>query len=652
MTEESDLTDFNKLNNKNKYRENYFSFFKTGLIGKPLTRFDWIIFLTISLFCWLAYCHQDILNTGASSFTYLIGHISDFYDYNYINQIEPMNNYMPSTYLIFALWNLPLYLLGIKRVPGGGSPFIAVMWFKLLPILFFLATGLVLYKIGNLVGFGEKKSKILTYLFLTTPVAFFGPVIFGQYDSFTIFFVVLGFYYYLKNDEFRFVLFFSIAVTFKYFALLVFLPLVVLKEKNILKIMKKFVLFLVPLFLECLFYIKSPMFHKGVLSFASKDNLFLTRFQLGLVDLSLFLVVWTLLLCFAYYKKIDSANFDEFFKWSVYFSTFASCLIFSIGVWHPQWLIFAVPFMILSTMLNKSPKLFIVIDLFMFILFICFCVLVWQNGVDQHMLSRGIFKKFMSPVNVDYGIPVMMCDFVKFGSRSIYYSIISALFLINLILKHPKFCVEKINCDFQPIVNCWGLVRARFLTVVGVWIVPTMACLIISICSPFYILQNSRAYRGDSLLANLKNAQVSQVFVPPDDFEVTDFKILMFSATGRQIEVNSNTTLQLVKINITVNELDNDGNVIKQMSNNDYEIVSNMEIKPIKFKLPNPIHMESNKRYRIDLNVLDDNGYPKMCVCKTFGGFSEDNHAVVDKILQGYSWCIDILGRKWNRTSK
>lgn len=632
------------------YGSSSFSFFKTGLVGKPLTIFDWVAFLAIGVFCLFAYCHQDIFHTAASSFSYLTGHITDFYDYNVANHVEPMNNYMPSTYLLFAIWNLPLFLLGIKRVPWGGSPFVAMIWYKLLPILFFLGCGLILYKIGCLIGFGEKKSKVLTYVFLTSPLAFFGSVIFGQYDSFTAFFILFGLYFYLKNDDFKFVLFFSIAVTFKYFALLVFLPLLLLKEKDVLKIFKSCVLFIVPFLAEFLFYIKSPMFHKGVLKFAAKDNLLSLKLVLGegggFTQISLFLVGWVCLLCWAYYKKVDVSNSDEFFKWSIYFSNFIMCMVFAICIWHPQWLILAVPFMVLSSFINKNPKLFVLIDILMFALFVVFSVNSWMNGVDQHMMSKGIFKGLMSPVDADYGIPVVMCNLLNFGifsNRMFDFSLLTGFFVVNLIFKHPKFCIDKIDCSFDKIVGCWNLVRVRFFSLVAFWIVPTLVCLVASMFSPFFILKNSRAFRGDSFGADVKNAVAHQIYIPDENYEVSQLHLLLFSTGNRIIEKNTNVIIDRAKLEVSMFKED-DG---KNLFNKSFEIsTSNIGSgRPVVLNIDKTV-LEKGKPYRFAINLADEEGRTNFLLGKTYLGFSDNNYAVSDGQKQLFCYCIDILGKK------
>ena len=37
-------------------------------------------------------------------------------------------SYLPSTYILFAIWNIPMKLLGVIQVPDLEIPYVALMW--------------------------------------------------------------------------------------------------------------------------------------------------------------------------------------------------------------------------------------------------------------------------------------------------------------------------------------------------------------------------------------------------------------------------------------------------------------------------------------------------------------------------------------------
>lgn len=162
---------------------------------------DWIIFMVCALGCYLLFAQVDIRITAEHSFKLLEGHIADFYTACYEWNGAYAANYLPSTYIVFALWNLPMKIIG--KVPDiWGSSMHLVLWYKLFPICMYFLSGYILEKIciENL-KFSSKKARIVLYMFFTTPIAFFSQFIFGQYDIFTVFFMLLGLKYYFDSKR-------------------------------------------------------------------------------------------------------------------------------------------------------------------------------------------------------------------------------------------------------------------------------------------------------------------------------------------------------------------------------------------------------------------------------------------------------------------
>ena len=195
-------------------------------IGKFVNR-DWdkvdiIIMIVLFVVCAVSFGLGDVRVTGNRSFL-MHTNFLDFYDASHAWTGDYGANYLPSTFWLYAIWTLPLRLFG--RVPGdiGTNSLLNITWYKLLPLFFFFGSAVLIYKICLFAGFGEKKSRLCKYAFLVCPIAVFSQMIVAQYDSFTIFFILLGFYYFLKKDDVKFLLSFGIAITFKYQALIYFL---------------------------------------------------------------------------------------------------------------------------------------------------------------------------------------------------------------------------------------------------------------------------------------------------------------------------------------------------------------------------------------------------------------------------------------------
>ena len=71
-----------------------------------------------------------------------------------------------------------------------------------------------------------------------------------------------------------------------------------------------------------------------------------------------------------------------------------------------------------------------------------------------------------------------MRSLFKIHDQKMMFSIISGIFLVNAIFKHPKFCEN----DFKKDVDKhWNLIRARFIIGVSIFVVPALICAIVSI---------------------------------------------------------------------------------------------------------------------------------------------------------------------------
>jgi hypothetical protein len=95
----------------------------------------------------------------------LNGHITDFYDYN--KPLVDGNDYLPLMYIIFAIWNLPLKILGLTHdveTYGIWLNIPELIWTKLLLVVFYFASAYIMYKICRYITNDEDNSKIISMI--------------------------------------------------------------------------------------------------------------------------------------------------------------------------------------------------------------------------------------------------------------------------------------------------------------------------------------------------------------------------------------------------------------------------------------------------------------------------------------------------------
>lgn len=443
-------------------------------LDRPLTALDWSLFAFFGILCFFTFDQGwDLVHTGISSFAYLRGHIFDFYEYNKV--IVGGNNYLPSTYIIYAVWNLPIHLLGLVNETSFKISLPALYWFKLLPTLVYMASGYLVYRISLIFGLKNLAAKCAGFAFLTMPIGFFSQFIFGQYDIFTVFFMLLGLFFYYKKNNLLFTVFMGIAVTFKYFPVLIFIPLLMLVEKDVFKIIKYTILLMLPLVLEVVMYLPSEAFRYGIFEFGATSYMFYAAINLSLFSLRIVIVLWILLAAFAYFTELK----DDFsiIKWSVFFANIVTFLSFGLSMWHPQWLLFAVPFWILGTILSKKFDVFMIIEFMMMVFFILFTVNFFPNNVDQNMLNYGIFRSLIvGDINLNW----TMASLYVFSQPDIIYTVFSSLLLVYVLFKHPKYQIEKPE-DFELSTQSLHFMRIRFVLGVSFFIIPAFIILILNL---------------------------------------------------------------------------------------------------------------------------------------------------------------------------
>ena len=450
--------------------------------------FECVTFVLIAIVSYVFFCHQDILVTAGHSIEYLNGHITDFYSACKKTDGTYGANYLPTTFILFAIWNIPMKLLKMTPTYIGDWSVPFIMWNKLLPTIAFFLSGVLMYKLATKrLGFDKRKAMLTVFLFFTTPMAFFSQFFFCQYDIFTVLFMLAGMYIFFKKelryrDYFAFSLLFGIASTFKYFALVILVICILLRQKNVWKIMIAAVPAIVPIFAEVLFYgiFDRRAFIKSVFGFSALDAAGGFSINIGGVEINLLYIVLLVIIACAYFTK--PTDFDNLFEYAMFYSCGVCFAFFGMMIWYPQWLLFMAPFWVLSTIVNKKFEIFFWIDTLLGVVLDVYIVNKFYNAVDQALLNFGILRP-----KLVYNLfsPTKMGNIFVYQDKNTLFTIISAIFLIGFIFKHPKFNYKKLN---TPLESGRFIINVRFLAFTMAFIVAAFACL------PGYMAREDMVY--------------------------------------------------------------------------------------------------------------------------------------------------------------
>lgn len=287
-------------------------------------------------------------------------------------------------YLIFAVWNLPLWLVKGPDFPDPLSCTLGMVWAKTIVLFFSAVCLLYMYKIIKLSGKNDKYD--LLFFFSTDILITVALCLMGQYDVIPLSLMLAGLYFYLTGQSNKFIIAFAIAIPIKAFALLLFCPLLLQKEKNLIKITLKIIISLIPIL------ILRQLVPFSANQTGSNVSLLLWKFlniSFGTSNgrVGLFVVGYIILIAYCYIHT---------FKDSLYGSIITAIFVFAImsllGIPNPQWWVYIAVFIVLFISLNNNGSN-VVLQLL---------ATVGESMVFLQLVYT--FKDVFNPVNIGFGI--------------------------------------------------------------------------------------------------------------------------------------------------------------------------------------------------------------------------------------------------------
>ena len=364
----------------------------------------WVYGVSLAL-CFLLFKQSDLTHTNSSSFAYLYGHFWDFYDYNKSRMGD--NNYLPIFYWFFALWNIPLKLLGlIPEVTSNTwmqSTIIQTIWSKLLLVIFFFASVRILGQISEQIcstfpaSQGDEQESLPKLLFASSPIAIFAVFIFGGYDIFALFFMLLGLRAYFIKDFKWFAVWFSVAISFKYFAVLAYAPLVLIIEKNFFRLVIYALMGIAITTIQFALYWHSDIFLDQIFGLAAAKT------AGHAINLRLLIAngCYLSMCAYLYFSKLNFVKNPQKWQQRALISCVLSyALLFSWVLWHPQWIILITPFIALAYLFIRNQRMTLFIESLGYLGFAIYCMNNWVGNVDNTMLYGGAFANYLPKTTV------------------------------------------------------------------------------------------------------------------------------------------------------------------------------------------------------------------------------------------------------------
>jgi hypothetical protein len=364
-----------------------------NIFDLPRPLFAVLIFVMSLVFVLPIFNQGDLNHTVVSSYAYLKGNIFNFYDYN-----QPIlwgNDYLPILYLIFALWMAPYFYSGLPVASELIGPFalqpgeIAVLspgeiiWAKLLLVLFFFASVLLLYRIAKLIHPHNLNSQsVVLWSYVLSPFALISFGVFSQYDIMGVVFTLWAVLMFLQKRMLAFAVLIGVALTFKFFAGLLVAPLLLLGNKRIRDIVGFGLIAAAPVILQFAMYWSNEAFRGRIFTqLISKSGGAATSWEAYAAVLA-----YVAICVSAYYSNYWKGTFEQK---TVFFIVSSYGILLSVVVWHPQWVIILTPFIALVTGFLARPWVWLLWESIAFAAFVGYTVTYFIGNVDGTMIQKG-----------------------------------------------------------------------------------------------------------------------------------------------------------------------------------------------------------------------------------------------------------------------
>ncbi len=382
-----------------------------------------------------------------------------------------------------GIWALPVFILSELGIVSTTSIGVR-LWYKLFVFIFLLLDAWQVGEIAEKCGFESKKKEWIKIFFLSSLLVLLPAVHIAQFDAIYLFFILAGISSYLDDKYFRFLLCFMFAIPGKYMPLFVFIPLVLLKEKRYLYIIRDLaigcVLVLVDKVMNSIGYRLES--YLGIDPYAEilTNNTMQQNFE-GLLHSDFkafdsnmsFMVLGFALLCIWCFMQ-DSKKRKEL---SCYVAFISFSVLFSVGFTTPYWIILLMPFMLLLTMKNeKYYSILMPLELIFTggYIFIYIIKMPWIFG------SADTFDFLLLSLIPGYQDMIHAClaDFLKFRGLLIFDGAVAAMMVACLlgigIIANPCKQKQVESTAGNNVLRCWYWGRIACVVawiLLNIWVV-------------------------------------------------------------------------------------------------------------------------------------------------------------------------------------
>lgn len=312
-----------------------------------------IVFCMFTLF---KYIDFEVMTVWTVNFWDLVfeGRLMDFYEYTIenIRGITPTRcrgNYL---WLIpWCVWNFPIWIYCTVTGTVKVSSCWMFYWSKLYMLLLIVVIIIYICKIAKHI-LGEYDNKLVTLLILMSPEILMSAMYAGQDEVQYLALYIMGLYYFMEEKITKAYICAAIASVFCPQMLIPFLVLLVIREKNVVKICSIVIGTMIPLVVFELIYGNDSIYTDNKLDLGGMLQGMLGETSVLLGNASIMGVLLVIILFFCYVNNFEWNNEGK--RKILFINTLVFCAMSVYVKDHFYRLLLYVPFVVLIIILNKK----------------------------------------------------------------------------------------------------------------------------------------------------------------------------------------------------------------------------------------------------------------------------------------------------------
>lgn len=407
--------------------------------------------------------------------------LSGYYGSDWPQSLVASANYSIINYATIGFLCMPVYIF--ERFFGLAVPFLVYEFVvKLAFAVLMILMAKIVFDIAKTLQPGGKDARWIALCFLTSPVLLFTSIMISHLDIFSILFLLLGIRSMVKRNHWMELVFFMLAVSYKPFVILGIIPILLLKEKRILYLIRDLFVTVFGILLQAAVYHFDPGYGETQKVMGDTYNFVGRFFATGYPFLrncydataSYFIIAFVVICVIAYgMKKVEWQHVFAF--------PFIVMGMFVLFVqWHPNWMILLVPYMALMMIYTYDLRLTCILECLFALLVIIVSGFGWSGFYDIEIINGGILTQLLGlKANGNYDIGAFLTRKIPGIPTDIYASLLCGVTAAMMIV-FAFDCIKRAKgVEYGKETRVWErcAVWCRVLPVLAYMMYAFLACL-------------------------------------------------------------------------------------------------------------------------------------------------------------------------------